>query len=99
MGFLRDLLAAKEEIWQGEDLSLYEKNCDILKEAGYKIQAVKLNTQMEGCSGECASCSTCMELNIEARTEKSCEAVNDKYAIYVKQTDANNAKKLLVESV
>ncbi|MCR5272599.1 MAG: hypothetical protein K6E13_06420 [Lachnospiraceae bacterium] len=99
MGFFKDFFSTKEEIWEGEDVDIYEKNCSALKDAGIKIQAFKLNTQMEGCSGECASCSTCMELNIEARSTEDKPVGNDRYAIYVKADDVARAKEYLVEAV
>ena len=99
MGFLKDLIAAKEEVWQGEDFNLYEENCKKLKTAGLKVQAFKINTDIDGCTGECASCSTCMTLNIEARSEEEKTVTPDRYAIYVKQTDAKKARELLGEAV
>jgi len=95
MGFLRDLIAAKEEIWRGSDYAVYESNCKTLKDAGFKIQACKINTQMEGCTGDCAGCSTCAEMNREVREETPKEFVPDEYAIYVKQADAIAAKQLI----
>ena len=109
MGILGDIFSEKVNIWEEENEELYERNCKLLRDAGFKIQAFKVNKRPEGCSGNCFKCvaqcagkgkqeeiPTYEKIGSGITTDMFGDSDSpDRYAIYVKKSEMQQALKII----